>query len=307
MTKKGKEPELEDVLKAGADGTAPAVSVTFIDASEKFRGEIDREVIEQLIRAGALDRVNLYLPWDAFEALLRREMHEALIRGIVRGADLASSATQRAIHQALGTEPLLTFDATNPRVLHYIRTNTARLVTVETKETKDAIRDVIARAMREEMPPIEVHRQIKAVIGLNRRQGLALENYRRGLVAQDTPNSVVASRVETFRRKQLAFRADMIARTETMDAVNQGHLEGQRQARDKGWFGSKRGFKEWVTAPEDGRVCPTCRAMSGKRVPLDTQFSVTIYTIGGKARGTVKVDTPPVHPHCRCTHLLVLE
>lgn len=309
--KTGKEPNLEDVLKRSADGTAPSVSVSFVDAATEFRDGVDRDLIESLIRAGTLDQLELYLPWRTFDKILAQNMGEEIIRGIRNGANLASSATQRAIHQALGTEPLLTFDATNPRVLSYIRLKTAERVTLVSNETKDAIRDVVARALREELPTVEVHRAIKAVIGLNRRQGIALDNYTKAQRATDAPKSVVNGRIDRFRDEQLKFRANMIARTETMDAVNQGHLEGQRQARDLGWFGNKNGYKEWVTAPEDGRLCPTCREMSGEKVPLDSQFNVTLYSeskSGGlKAKGSVKVDTPPVHPHCRCTHLLILE
>lgn len=304
-----KKPTLEDTLKASADGTAPQVSVSILDAAERFANGIDRALIEKLIAQGALDRADLYLPWDEFNDLLERKIGEHLISGIRNGANLAQATTQRAAKTALGVEPVLTFDATNPRVERWIKKNTARLVTVVSSETRAAIRDVIRDAMREELPPIEVHRRIKAVIGLNQRQARALQNYRVGLMAADMPKARVTTLVNAYREQQLRYRADMIARTEMMAAVNQGNIEGQRQAVEEGFIKGKA-MKQWITAPEDGRLCPSCRKMNLVKVPLDTPFRVTLYREtkrGLKAVGAVKVDTPPVHPHCRCTHLLVIE
>jgi hypothetical protein len=309
MATKKTKATLEDTLKASADGTAPQVSATIISASKKFANGIDRETIEKLIAEGVLDRVDLYLPWDEFNNLLERELGEHLIKGIRDGANLAQADTQRAAKKALGFEPVLTFDATNPRVERWIDKNTARLVTLVTDETKAAIKDAVRDAMREERAPIEVFRRIKAVIGLNQRQGKALENYRSGLIKAGAAKSRVTELVNTYREQQLKYRANMIAGTEMMAAINQGHIEGQRQAVDEGFVKGKA-MKQWITAPEDGILCPSCRAMNGKKVPLDAPFNVTLYretSKGLKVVGNVKVDTPPVHPHCRCTHLLVVE
>lgn len=300
-----KKPTLEDTLKVTADGTAPQVSVSIMRAAKRFADKVDLELIEKLISQGALDRLDLYLPWDQFNELLKRELGEHLITGIRNGANAAQAETQRAAKTALGIEPELTFDATNPRVRKWIQKNTGRLITVIGDEARGSIKDTVRDAMREELPPIEVHRRIKGVIGLNRPQARALSNYRAGLIASGVPKAKMNTLVNRYRDEQLAYRANMIARTEMMGAVNQGHLEGQRQAVESGLIPGNA-YKKWVTAPEDDRLCPTCRNMKNETIPLDNQFNVTIYS-GKKVVGRAKVDTPPVHPHCRCTHILVIK
>lgn len=306
---KSKSKSLEEPLHRSADETAPRVSVSIIDASQQFANGIDRDLVERLIKQGALDTLDLNLPWREFDKLLKKGVGESLIKGIREGADAANAAAREAARATLGVEPVLTFDATNPRVRRWIDRETANLVTNVTNETRMAIRAVVTDAMREELPPIEVHRRIKAVVGLNQRQAKALENYRRGLIGQGAKRADVTRLTEAYRTQALAYRADMIARTEMIGAVNQGALEGHRQARDAGLIRGKA-MKEWLTAPEDGRLCPTCRAMNGATVPLDSEFNVTLYREtkrGLVVVGHVKIDAPAVHPHCRCTVLLVTE
>ncbi len=76
-------------------------------------------------------------------------------------------------------------------------------------------------------------------------------------------------------------RARLMARTETMFAVNQGTLQRYGQ------WGISR--VEWVAAPEDGRVCPECKDLDGQVFDIE--------------------DVPPLpfHPGCRCTTVPVLS
>lgn len=82
-------------------------------------------------------------------------------------------------------------------------------------------------------------------------------------------------------------RAEMIARTEAMDAANEGLAQGWSQAVDEGLLtGDEQ--KEWIATPG---CCDECDAVDGEKVPMDEDFSVG--------------DDPPLHPNCRCTMGLV--
>ncbi len=82
-------------------------------------------------------------------------------------------------------------------------------------------------------------------------------------------------------------RASMIARTEAMDAANEGLAQGWSQAVEEGLLtGDEK--KEWIAA--EG-CCDDCDEVDGEVVSMDDDFSVG--------------DDPPLHPNCRCTMGLV--
>jgi SPP1 gp7 family putative phage head morphogenesis protein len=70
-------------------------------------------------------------------------------------------------------------------------------------------------------------------------------------------------------------RSRLLARTETMGAVNQAALSRYNKA------GVSR--VEWLSAADDGRTCDECIGLNGKIFPIDG------------------VPDIPVHPNCRCT------
>lgn len=295
---KGKRPDAETVMLRAADGTAPSVTATIVDTFDTFRDKLDREMIERLVRDGALDKIVLDLPWPELEDLLSKNISPQLIRAIKRGADSAQAMTARAIREKMGVEPLLTFDGSNPRVDRYISRKTAELVTNVGRESKDAIKQIVRRAMTEELDPLKVFQHIKRSVGLNVRQENALANYRAGLIENGT--SGVEKKADAYAEKLLNDRARMIARTETMDAVNQGQVEGIRQARDLGFFGNKQPTKVWMVTDDD-RTCDWCQEMDGVKTPLDMPFTARF------GKGSVRIDKPPMHPNCRCVFQLVFE
>lgn len=84
-------------------------------------------------------------------------------------------------------------------------------------------------------------------------------------------------------------RAELIARTETMRASNEGQQEAWDQAAEAGLLTGNE-EQEWIVTPDD-RLCPECE-------PFDTVTA----ELGGtfEAEG-VTSDGPPLHPRCRCT------
>jgi len=78
-------------------------------------------------------------------------------------------------------------------------------------------------------------------------------------------------------------RASMIARTESNRAENMGSLDGYKQS-------GLEGEKEWV-ATIDANTSPVCKALDGKRVPLNGKFDW---------KGE-EFDAPPAHVNCRST------
>lgn len=141
----------------------------------------------------------------------------------------------------------------NARALEYAQEHAAELVTLIEANTRDLIRDDVAMAISEGWSADELREAIAGSTGFS------------------------------------DDRAMMIARTELIDANNQGNLAGYREAARQG-IGLK---KEWLTAGDD-LVSEDCEENEDAGpIPLEDDFP------SGD-------DAPPAHPNCRCAIAPVL-
>lgn len=161
----------------------------------------------------------------------------------------------------------------------------ARMVREVGAETRAAINAIISQSIEKGIPPRQAARLIREVVGLTRRQALAVGNYHQRLRFSGLKPDQVWKKTVRFRDRKLRQRALNIARTETMGALNRGKLVAARQAKADGHFNQP--VKRWVLTPDE-RLCPLCAPMENQSVPLDDQFSNGY-------------DAPPRHPQCRCT------
>ena len=79
-------------------------------------------------------------------------------------------------------------------------------------------------------------------------------------------------------------RAELISRTEIMDAANSGLAESWSAAQEAGLL-PENATKVWIAA---SGACDECEELDGEEVTLDEDFS------SGD-------DMPPAHPACRCS------
>lgn len=182
------------------------------------------------------------------------------------------------------------FDHTSPEAVEAARRATAHLVTRVSAETKAALRALISKGITDGIHPRKLTRLISDSIGLNAPQAVALANYRLRLEAEGALTAATLDKaVSKYGARLLAQRKLMIARTETMRALNLGKIEAGQQAIRDGWLDPGVG-KRWTAAPEELEPprCDECADLDGEVVPLDARFS----------SGDVG---PPAHPYCRCS------
>lgn len=160
----------------------------------------------------------------------------------------------------------------------------ATMVTEVSKETEAAIRNIIAEAIREGIPPYDAARAIVPLIGLTSSQAQAAMKYREDLIDSGLALDSVNEKVDKYADKLLNTRAETIARTEVMDALNAGQDEAWSQAQEAGLL-SEDATKEWIVTPDD-LLCEQCEPYDGKTVPITEEFAD---------------GDPPLHPRCRCT------
>lgn len=109
-------------------------------------------------------------------------------------------------------------------------------------------------------------------------------------------------RIKGVYKEASDTRALMIARTETINASNQGALEAYRQSPIVTG-------KEWSV---EANACGFCASMKGKILGLEEHFLAEgdVIDLGEKVgkltAGFGNIDTPPLHPNCRCSLLPVV-
>lgn len=144
------------------------------------------------------------------------------------------------------------FDVTNEAAVEWIKKHAAETIDEMDEATREDIRDLVADAFEEQFDVDDLADKIADIIGDD-------------------------------------ARAEVIARTETMRASNEGQIQLWDQATEAGLLtGDEK--KEWIVTPDD-RLCPICEPLDGVQVERDGSFD----TDAGR------VDNPPAHPRCRCT------
>jgi hypothetical protein len=187
-------------------------------------------------------------------------------------------------------------DVLNPWAERAALEHAAELVTGVEDETRLAIRQTVARATRGLLTVDEAARVIRTGIGLNTRQAGAVVNLALGLKDAGTPPGRAATLLDRYRRRAVRDRAEMIARTEVMRAVNAGQDAVWREQAAAGVV-PPTARRVWVVTPDE-RLCPRCGPLEGETVELLGRF--------GDVVGHVSVSYPPLHPRCRCTLSLVV-
>jgi len=184
---------------------------------------------------------------------------------------------------------------------------------------RDVIEAAITNGVNAGDTPEEIAAAIRDTISLTDRQAQAVTNYR--LLLEDLDSGAlnralrnieydaavedaidsgeflsadaIDRMVEDYADNFLDFRADTIARTESLRAANQGLRDGYRQAADRGVFPAEAVTRHWQIATDE-RVCPVCQSVAERNpdgVGLDEDFE----SEDGPQ------DDPPIHPRCRCT------
>jgi HK97 family phage portal protein len=138
-------------------------------------------------------------------------------------------------------------------------------------------------------------RTAKAVGNFNDETLAALNKTLSEGIAQGEPISELTKRVKSVYDGIDNYRAKRIARTETLSASNTATNEAYKQT------GYVTG-KEWVVNPD---ACEQCLEFEGKTIGLDETYLALgeSYSVGENTftNDYIDIDSPPLHPNCRCT------
>ena len=132
------------------------------------------------------------LPWDVVANTLT-ESFEEMLRDTLRRAAFAQGRLLPNIIVRKAAE--FRFDITNPRAIAWIKRHSAELVVQVTEDTRMAIRRIVQRMFEDGIPPAAAARELKSIVGLHERYAIAVDNYRRGLTAQEIGRASCRERV----------------------------------------------------------------------------------------------------------------
>jgi len=217
---------------------------------------------------------------------------------------------------------------TEPLAIAYGEQRAGTLIQGIQAQQLNTVRAAIGTGLSEGVTPQRTGRLLRATTGLSERQGASLVNYERGLTEKmltGTTGTVlrgagrpladqryslanlnqqkVDNLVERYRERLVNYRAEMIARTETMRAANMGAFAEQRAQASAGLFDAKTAQRIWQTTPDD-RACDECTDLDGQTVGFEQSFVLSADAESNTTGENMSGEVPPLHPMCRCTFYL---
>ena len=276
-------PEELPALSRVASRLEPGLRRRFLEAVAAANGEVDLEELASALATGMVSQVEaaakLDLLSDRFDALLP-DLKRAFLIGAQVGHEVLTDAGMS-----------MSFDLINPHAVSWIERVGAARVTEIGEETRLAIRSYIEQSFTEGIPARDTARRLinDNLIGLHSRQLDAVENFRLRLEGiGELTDAQVDGRVARYSKAQLRLRANMIARTETLTASNQGQQSLWMEAKNQGLLDPATTRRVWIVAPDDRLCLEICEPLTDAEATLDGKFEP-----GG-------FMNPPAHPNCRC-------
>lgn len=166
------------------------------------------------------------------------------------------------------------FNLISPVVADRLRRQAGRLLVAVGQDSILAIRETLASSYLEGIGARAMGRLLREFIGLLPQHADAVGKYAAALASTPMSEALRVNRIETYARRLLAYRAENIARTETMAASHAGQVEGWLELADRGVIQRSRTRMVWVVT-EDDRLCPWCAPMDGMTVELGGLFMAT--------------------------------
>lgn len=283
-----------DRLTKLADRMSPPIRRAFMLVMDQIRNQIPvRALIAAIEEGDVIKAADLILgPQTAsldIWAPLVHSTREALMHV---GAKSLADAAIFVGSDRLGPVVAVSFNIANPRTFDAIQRNDLRLIREIAEPTRQGIRSYLMEQIHNGVNPRSLITQLAGrvgedgrrtggIIGLTERQAQAVRNFRTMLETGDseTLNRALRDRrfdpeikralregipldskridflVERYESRYLAYRAETIARTESLAMQAEGQRAGWDQAIERGAISSGNVQKRWATA-HDERVRP---------------------------------------------------
>jgi SPP1 gp7 family putative phage head morphogenesis protein len=269
------------------------------EAQQAAAAEFDTQLprVAELLSRGRVNEVTNMLPMDPWVDVQEPLAYELLGELLDAGSRVRLPVLQKA-------ELVFSFDRGRPESAAWAWNQAGQLIVQITQEQRQVVQQVVSQAATGAvgwmgtntggMDWTGVSRQVRNTIGLTAQQaGWVTNHYDRAYTtairngASSAQAAALASQsAARYQTSVHRYRANTIARTETMRAASEGRQQAWGQGMTQGFIDSLW-QKEWIA---EGDACDICQAIDGKRIGVKDSFPV---------------GEPPAHPNCRCDVLLV--
>jgi hypothetical protein len=293
-----------------------------------------KEIAEKLKRGGKAGAVFDAIPFAHWKEVLKEpighlgDLHlqaaehgAGEIRSRLRGRSLRYRPPGFRKDVAGSTDVGFNFDRFDPETQKRLHEILDGLITDLSDQAKATISSVVLDGVRAGDSFDDIAKNIRDTIALTPNQAQAVANYRRDLESLDSnalqralrdttldadiqdaidsgdflSDEFMDKAVDAYLENYLDYRANTIARTESLRAGNTGLREGYTQAVDRGVMPAEAVTRFWQIAMDE-RVCPLCLSIVENN-PNGVGLREDFQSDDGP------VDDPPsgTHPACRCT------
>ena len=294
-------------------------------AFRRFLDDVRSDDVRRQVRL-ALERRGVE---DALQVI---DAHVVRLGGVVTQVfQNAAAAEAPALVRQLGRAHIaVTFDPTYPRAAELMRRNRLEFVREFTRGQRQTTRAALVEALQIGAGPIQTARIFRDSIGLTEVQRGAVANYRRLLedgdsaalardlrdrrfdpsvaraIADEEPLGAekISRMVDQYRNRYLQYRAETIARTETLRTIAEARREALEQVLEQ--VGLPRGTtKRTWRATQDARTRDTHAEMDeqvrGMDEPFESPSGVLLMFPGDPGAPPEEVI------NCRCTETYSIE
>jgi SPP1 gp7 family putative phage head morphogenesis protein len=268
-----KEPELKKILYSTWNADREALK--FQEIRNAIRdGEFSEQVVDRWRQSYA----------KMVDQELRPQWEDAI--------EASANHMGDQVKSKLGVKPR--FDKQSKRILDWMDQRGAELVVDITRHQRRALRASIKYyTVENPVGAEELGRLLRAQVGLTPKQTQAVNNFRQALVESDEElaQDTIEHRVQNYVGRLERIRAERIARTELSFAYNKGTLEQMRQVNNNEL--ADETIVKRLHVAQDERTCNFCEPLHNTIVGFKETFP-------GATERLPNVNTPPLHPNCRC-------
>lgn len=277
VIQKASRRELIDQLELAALAMEPKIRDAFLLMVATLQSNIDLKALTVAVEARDIRAITEIVNEKAFAGTIK-QFAESYQVSVERGAAVVIDNLQFLPDNA-GNAISVRFNLTNPRTASFLndyKFNKIREISLNVQET---IRETATRGILAGQNPIDTARDIRSSIGLTANQERAVANYRRSLenlqmdslvrrlrdkrfdptiaraIKEGKPLSPerIDKMVQRYREKYIKHRAEVIAKTESIRAIQSGQQLIWQQMVDEGDVVEKKVRRFWVNA-QDGKV-----------------------------------------------------
>lgn len=273
---------------------SPELGAAILRAFASVRDSMTESQIERAITLGGTERLFEQVLTQAVLTVAFQPTRERLRRSVAESVRY----TARTLPVRGATGPVLTvgFDLLNPRVITAVRTLESRVIGDLSTGIRETIRAYVEQGLREGLAPRAIARDLRWYVGVPPSREVWIQNYAAALREATTSTkalgyelrdkrfdaTIAAARrsgtpltdaqvekmTSAMRRKTIAFSAETVSRTATLDALKLGQRLSWEAAAEQGVVERDRIMRRWAGVMDDRERLEHVK-MEGDVAPLD--------------------------------------